>query len=318
MFEIQSPKVERMERQESENFKEIKPEGKITVEEARNFVDALFHGMEKNPKEVIAKEDNLKKEFSPVEQNWKVGERFDNLEVMKSQLDMSYKEIKEMKPMHSPNLAKWYEKGGKVEIGESDGKKIWVFENSEGVRDSYCVGLPDDRGESPSQIKDIDGAKCNYDDCGQLYRIGDKLVTNISYELNGYCFDTDGLARVVSVEGPLHMKDRDERLPIKDSIEVIGRGDQREGDDRGHLIGDQFDGPNGLENLVPQDAEINRKDFKNFENQLADEVKAGKDVYVKINVLYDGSSRRPTNIIVSYSIDGKKDARVFPNGPREV
>ena len=217
MFEVQSPKVERMERPESENFKEIKPEGKISVEEARNYVDALFRGMEKNPK-----------------------------------------------------------------------------------------------------IKDIDEADCHYDDCGQLYRIGDKLVANTSYELNGYCFGTDELGRIASAEGQLHMKDRDERLPIKDSIEVIGRGDQREGDDRGHLIGDQFDGPNGLENLVPQDAEINRKDFKNFENELAGEVKAGKDVYVKIDVLYDEGSRRPTNMMVSYLIDENEGIRIFPNGPREV
>lgn len=182
----------------------------------------------------------------------------------------------------------------------------------------YNADLPDDTGESLPQTKDTDEVNYYYDDRGQLYRIGDKLIANTSYELNGYSFATDELGRVVSAEGQLHMKNRDERLPIKDSLEVIGKGDQREGDDRGHLIGDQFDGPNGLENLVPQDAEINRKDFKNFENELAGEVKAGKDVYVKIDVLYDEGSRRPTNMMVSYLIDENEGIRIFPNGPREV
>ena len=87
------------------------------------------------------------------------------------------------------------------------------------------------------------------------------------------------------------MKDREGRLPIRDSLEDIGKGDQREGDDRGHLIGDQFDGSNGLENMVPQDAEINRKDFKDFENELAKQVKDGKEVNTKIEPVYEGDSR---------------------------
>ena len=160
----------------------------------------------------------------------------------------------------------------------------------------------------------VDGITYYYDDNGKLYRVGNELHANTTYEMNGYKYKTDDQGRIISAEGTLHLKDREGRLPIKDSIENIGRGDQQEGDDRGHLIGDQFDGSNGLENMVPQDANINRNDFKNFENELAKEVKDGKEVKVKIEPVYDGDSRRPSAIVVTYSIDGEESVRVFPNG----
>ena len=167
--------------------------------------------------------------------------------------------------------------------------------------------------ENPHQ-ENVDGKTYYYDDNGKLYRVENDLAPNTEYEINGYKYQTDDEGRIVSAEGTLHMKDRNGRLPIRDSIEDIGKGDQKEGDDRGHLIGDQFDGSNGLENMVPQDANINRNDFKNFENELAKEVKDGKDVKVKIEPIYDGDSRRPDAIVVTYSINGEESVRVFPNG----
>lgn len=163
----------------------------------------------------------------------------------------------------------------------------------------------------------IDGKAHYYDDNGNLYRVENDLTPNNEYEINGYKYKTDEQGRIVSAEGTLHLKDRDGRLTIKDSIEDIGKGDQKEGDDRGHLIGDQFDGSNGLENMVPQDANINRNDFRNFENELAKAVKDGKEVTVKVEPIYDGDSRRPDAIVVTYSIDGEESVRVFPNGQED-
>ncbi|MBQ8692458.1 MAG: DNA/RNA non-specific endonuclease [Synergistaceae bacterium] len=164
----------------------------------------------------------------------------------------------------------------------------------------------------------IDGKKHYYDDNGSLYRVDNELRPNNNYEINGYKYETDDKGRITSVEGKLHLKDREGRLPIRDSIEDIGKGDQREGDDRGHLIGDQFDGSNGLENMIPQDAEVNRNDFRNFENQLAEEVKSGKSVSVKIEPIYEGDSHRPSDIVVTYNINGKEDVRIFPNSKEDV
>ena len=162
----------------------------------------------------------------------------------------------------------------------------------------------------------IDKDRQYYDDNGNLYRIGDDLLPNNKYEINGYSYETDDRGIIILVEGILHIKDRDGRLIIGDSIETIGKGDQKDGDDRGHLIGDQFDGSNRLENMIPQDADINRKDYRNFENELAKEVKDGKKVYVNIEVIYSGDSRRPEALVVNYSIDGKESLRVFTNGSK--
>ncbi len=155
---------------------------------------------------------------------------------------------------------------------------------------------------------------CYYDDNGKLYRSGNELMPNNEYEINGYRYKTSDNGSIISAEGTLHLKDREGRLQIKDSIEDIGKGDEREGDDRGHLIGDQFDGSNGLENMIPQDAAINRNDFKNFENELARMVKYGEVVEYKVEPVYENGSRRPTVIVVTYSIEGEENVRIFPNG----
>lgn len=162
-------------------------------------------------------------------------------------------------------------------------------------------------------VEEEDGRKCYYDDNGELYRIDADLLPNHTYEINGYQYETDDEGRIISAGGNLKLKDREGRLPIRDSLEDIGKGDEKEDDDRGHLIGDQFNGSNGLENMIPQDAEINRNDYKNFENELAKAVKEGKEVYVKVEPVYEGDSHRPTALVVTYSIDGEENVRIFPN-----
>ena len=167
--------------------------------------------------------------------------------------------------------------------------------------------------ENPRQ-ENVDGKTYYYDDNGKLYRVEKDLVPNSEYKINGYEYKTDEAGRIVSVEGKLHTKEHDGKLPIKDSLPDIGKGDEKPDDDRGHLIGDQFGGSSGSENLIPQDAKINRVDYAKLENQLASEVKNGHDVRAKIEIKYDGDSRRPVGLVYNYSIDGERDMRIFPNG----
>ena len=167
--------------------------------------------------------------------------------------------------------------------------------------------------EYPSIFEKAETGSVRYDDYGKAYRNGDELLPNNDYSINGYKYNTDALGRVSSVEGKLHIKAHEGRMPIRDSLEAIGKGYQHIGDDRGHLIGDQFGGSNSLENMIPQKAEINRVSFKNFENQLAKEVKAGNSVYVKIEPVYNGVSYRPSDVAVQYDINGKQNIRFFTN-----
>lgn len=163
-----------------------------------------------------------------------------------------------------------------------------------------------------SEVFSVD-SKRYYDDAGKEYRTGNDLLPNNTYEINGYSYATDEIGRIISASGTLHIKNHEGRLPIRDSIEDIGKGNQRNTDDRGHLIGDQFGGSNGLENMIPQDAGINRNDFKNFENDLATQVKIGNKVYVSVEPYYEGVSRRPVSVAVFYEINGTENYREFPN-----
>jgi len=67
---------------------------------------------------------------------------FSDLNTMKNQTDMSYKEIKAWKPDNSPNIAKWFDAGGTIDIIERDGKTVWNYTNPEGITVSYIDGYP--------------------------------------------------------------------------------------------------------------------------------------------------------------------------------
>ena len=156
------------------------------------------------------------------------------------------------------------------------------------------------------------GVKKYYDDDGNLYRVGNELAPDSEYTMNGYKYKTDSQGRVVAVEGDLYLKDSG-RKPIKDSMTKIGKGSQHSTDHRGHLIGDRFNGGNGLENIVAQDGRLNQGEYKALENYWADALKAGKPVSVEIKVVYTGDSQRPTTFVVEYSVDGVSNKTFFEN-----
>ena len=65
--------------------------------------------------------------------------------------------IKENKPKYSPEIKKWFDNGGSIEVRDSDGKKIWIYTSSEGVSVPYIDGyikFPD--AYLHSTIKPID------------------------------------------------------------------------------------------------------------------------------------------------------------------
>lgn len=160
-----------------------------------------------------------------------------------------------------------------------------------------------------------DGHVYQTDDAGRIYRYDNELIPNSEYEINGYKYKTDELGRVTSAEGEAHLKTHEGRLEIKDSKETVSHGDAKETDDRGHIIGDQLDGSNGMENIVAQDAGINQGAYKKLEDHLADAIKEGHKVDIKVEPIYgDKLSYRPTEIKYTYTLDGEKNITLFPNG----
>jgi uncharacterized Zn-binding protein involved in type VI secretion len=143
-----------------------------------------------------------------------------------------------------------------------------------------------------------------------------RLAPNATYELNGYKYTTDAEGRIKSVEGNLKL-DKAER--DKYAQLVAGEGDGRlPGDQGGHLIGAQFGGYKGAENLTPMAEEINKTTGKwgAMEANWANELKAGSSVEVKIEAIYTDSSARASSFKVTETINGLPNVRtIFNPGP---
>lgn len=175
---------------------------------------------------------------------------------------------------------------------------------------SFVDGLFSHKSDSPDALSSDE--KIFKDDNGKVYRIGDRLEPNKTFDVNGYTYKTDRQGRVISTEGQLRLR-KPEYVRKMDSMETVGKGDQKENDERGHSIGHQFEGSGGMENLTAMSKELNHGDYSKMENKLADAIKAGDTVHLKVNPVYSRDSYRPTKYRVSYSIDGHKTAVTFRN-----
>lgn len=142
------------------------------------------------------------------------------------------------------------------------------------------------------------------------------LKPNIEYTTgeNGYTYKTDEQGRIVHAEAlPLKEKPRDDRIPHNSqSPEKVN------GDDAGHIIGDQFGGSPDIDNIISQEAGLNRGEYKKLEGYLRKQLQAGNKVESLYDIEYEGDSRRPSEISVKYRINnGDWCEQVFINSPRE-
>lgn len=113
--------------QEVYDFKRIKPEEGTQFQDAQSFWDKLFS------KEIAANKD------IPQENRFNV---FSDLDTMKNELGKTYGEIKEDKPMNSPDIAKWLDNGGKIAIWETDEGTVWLYIDNVGREVPYINGYP--------------------------------------------------------------------------------------------------------------------------------------------------------------------------------
>lgn len=67
--------------------------------------------------------------------------KFENWDYMKEAYKGTVTEfIKENKPKYSPDIKKWFDKGGLIEIETVDGKQIWTYTSQAGDSVSYIDG----------------------------------------------------------------------------------------------------------------------------------------------------------------------------------
>ncbi len=150
------------------------------------------------------------------------------------------------------------------------------------------------------------------DDKGKIYRRGDKLEANSTYQLNGYIYTTDGRGRITSAGGILCLNN-DKRGAMKDKLCTIGRGDELDGDVRGHIIAAVFGGDNSMGNLLAQDGVLNDGEYKKMEMELKAALNDNAEVEYEVRPIYTQESMRPTAYAVSYLINGTKSNWVFLN-----
>lgn len=187
-----------------------------------------------------------------------------------------------------------------------------VLPNENDVEDSSeTIGESEDNLDNGDAQESITNGEY-FDDNGKLYRRGDNLEPNSTFEVRGYTYKTDEYGRTISAEGKLRLKDPEFQKNM-DPMDAVGKGDQKEDDDRGHLIAYQFDGSGGIENLSPMSSELNRKDYAGLERKLSAALKDGADVTLKVEPQFEGDSNRPTEYRVSYCIDEDRTVVVFRN-----
>ena len=140
---------------------------------------------------------------------------------------------------------------------------------------------------------------------------GKSLRPNIQYKAGEfeYLYKTDEAGRLIQFKTDnLQLTERDKRL--RHNPNTPGK---QEGDQAAHLAADRFGGSPELANLVSQSSHVNLSTYKKLENEWAKAIKEGKNVQVEVNVIYEGASKRPSEFVISHTIDGKTTTTIIAN-----
>jgi predicted ribonuclease toxin of YeeF-YezG toxin-antitoxin module len=121
------------------------------------------------------------------------------------------------------------------------------------------------------------------------------------------------LDRSRRISGALRLKS--ERRS-KDNQRNAGKPDRRDTDDGGHYIAARFNGPRQRFNHFAQDRNFNRGAYRALEDQWAKALRQGKRVFVDIVPQYEGMSKRPKRLKITWRIDGQEFEKELANEPQ--
>ncbi|KAA9014990.1 LysM peptidoglycan-binding domain-containing protein [Sphingobium limneticum] len=128
---------------------------------------------------------------------------------------------------------------------------------------------------------------------------------------NGYDFHIDVIARSRRIFGPLSLAVSPVRS--RHNQAQAGKPNRLGDDDGGHFIAARFNGPSDSFNHFAQNSNFNRGSYRVMEDLWAKELRAKHKVFVDIEPLYHGASKRPYQLNVYWEVDGKKFRKKFPN-----
>lgn len=150
------------------------------------------------------------------------------------------------------------------------------------------------------------------DDNGIIYKInGNELVPNTEYTIGGVTYTTDEQGRIVSCDGNATQTPEGTR-DLK-AQEQAGGEDRRDGDQGGHILARILGGAKGIENMLAMRGPINQGPYHTMEKEINEALQKGKDVHIHVDIKYDDDSKRPSKIIVTYTIDRKETVMEYDN-----
>jgi len=173
--------------------------------------------------------------------------------------------------------------------------------------------------KAEANLRSLERAKQSSTDLPEKAQKVEGLQPNSVYEKNGYTYQTDDLARTARVSGNLRLEKGVRSQEIQDEVRALGV----KGDQGGHIIAAQFDGPPDAFNIFPQDSAFNsgkwsESAWANMEREWAEHLKAGKRVDISAELRYPDNGRRPDELHVKYDVsDGKSREFIFRNQDRE-
>lgn len=165
---------------------------------------------------------------------------------------------------------------------------------------------PDMRIRSHENRESVDASRL--DDNGKAFKNEEgELLPDMVYEVNGTKYTTDELGRIIRAEG--YLKDTPDTKRDRLAQYNAGGNDSKPCDEGGHLRALMNGGYAGNGNIVLMRDIINRGDYKSSENEENRMLKAGKQVYERIELTYDGDSARPSKFEKMFT-DGEKTFKV--------
>lgn len=160
-----------------------------------------------------------------------------------------------------------------------------------------------------------------FTDLDEFNRAANEAKPDTVYKFGTYAWETDADGRVATVSGKVNLKKHGRKTTDGVTTVSIGQSrDAEEGDVGFHLIGDQFDGPINLLNVVPGNGvsfkelkSLNLSGYKKWEHTIA-ELARSRQVSVKIKLVYSAKGRRPGTITAAYlDDDGNWVKKTFEN-----
>lgn len=125
----------------------------------------------------------------------------------------------------------------------------------------------------------------------------------------------DASDRTMRVSGELRLQPEQRRSTREQ--QAAGKPDRLATDHGGHYIAREFGGPEIAANHFAQDATFNKSEYRKIEIEWKNRLLKGEKITVQISSEYSRASKRPSNIVVNYTVNGKTGVRrPLPNAKK--